>query len=262
MSDQPEFYRQAAWLDCIKRAGSVSPADQATLAELLEQPRFYNYFLHDLDDPRLLRTLKGLDVFAEAPSPQRTPEGLVRTPPWPASEYLVRIARHSPTQVIEIAASIDTDNFRVRDDLVEAACLVPPGEAATFVPRVVEWLDSPAPGLDFLAGTAARLMSALAEGDQWTAALQILRALTEPVLQSPKLWQTGMAPRPRTTALYAHYELEAILHDTVRQLAEKRPFDVLEVLEEQLTKAISLEYQDGPDLSWIWRPAVEDHPQN
>src|SRR2546421_2231539 len=69
--------------------------------------------------------------------------GGLQLPPWPESQYLVRVAADAPASAVDAALAIQpTDNSRVNYDLVRIASAAPPGEDVRLVPKIVEALST------------------------------------------------------------------------------------------------------------------------
>ena len=99
-----------------------------------------------------LEPLRGKGSFKDPPAIVRDEEKKTfGFPPWPESRYLARMAVHEvvKAKVLEIALSIETDNIRVHEDLVDAALAMPAETAVGLAPKVLSWLKSPYS--DFLA---------------------------------------------------------------------------------------------------------------
>ena len=263
-----KFYEQAAILDRLKSTREPTASEVTQVLELLGEESYSRYFFHDLANPAWLKPLRDSGFFSKPPDPILTEEGFYRIPRWEASEYLVRVANVHPDIAVDIALEIETENFRVLRDLVQAGMRMPAAEASRMVPAVIRWLESRFQNL--IPKYAADLMVHLAEGDQWDTALELLQALTEPVIDKPREQDADRAEGlllPEAKPRYKKYLLEEILEEQAPQLIIRRPFAVLATLENQLTKAVELEQELGrreksTDGSIMWRSAIEDHPQN
>jgi len=244
------------------------PEQVSEVLELIKEEKYFTYFFHNLNSPSWLQPLKDAGLFLDPPGPVETDEGLYHIPVWEASKYLIRVANIHPELVLEIALELETENFRVHQDLLQATMNMPPHIAVQMVPAVARWLDSRFESL--IPEYAGNLMVYLAEGNQWEAALDLLVLLTEPVIEQRTESEdqtTGIARPSRARPRFERYMFEKLLKERVPRLARHRPFEVLEVLEKQLTKAIEYEEraglrQRGTDGSIAWRAAIEDHPQN
>ncbi|MBC8493107.1 MAG: hypothetical protein H8D43_04910, partial [Chloroflexi bacterium] len=262
------FYQYTKFLDRLKTIASPSWDEVDQVLSLIKDTPYFRYFFYDLNNPGWLPPLKDVGIFHNPPEPTEAEKGLFRIPPWEASRYLIRVAHVYPGLVAEIALQIETENFRVHQDLVQAAMRMPPAIAAQMMPPVIRWLDSRFKGL--VPEYAGDLMVYLAEGGQWEAALRLLQALTEPTIEQPSEGENERLPRlarSQAQPRYDKYILEQILEKHIPQLARTHPLRVLAILEAQLIGAIELEQEVGQwrqsaDGSIFWRSAIEDHPQN
>ena len=261
------FYTRMVALDTLKEQSDPTPSLAEVLADALREPSLARYFFRDLDNPAWLAPLKDAGLFDSPPPPIETEEGGYRIPAWDASEYLIRVADAHPDLVVEITLKVETENFRVHQDLLQAAVRMAAEEAAEIVPAVIQWLHGGSVSL--VPKYAGELMVYLAQGQQLDAALELLRDLTEPIVQPPPEdqevpgWLRPATAQPRIE----RYALERTLQKQVPRLADICWVRVLPILEAQLVKAVELEreaeqLERAGDLSRIWRSAVEDHPQN
>ena len=263
-----DFYTKASTLDNLMSVARPTPGQVEQALEIIKEEKYSHYFFYGLKSPGWLCPLIGAGVFHNPPEPDETDEGLYRIPYWEASGYLIRVVNVHPDIVLELALQIETENYRVHHDLLQAAMKMPADIAAQMVPAVAKWLDS-----RFASSVpehAGDLMVYLADGNQWDATLELLQLLTEPVIeQLPE--RDDQAIRPlRTSEARPHfdtYTFEELLKERVPRLTQQCPFPVLQVLEGQLAKAIQHEgqaglWKKGTDGSILWRSAIEHHPQN
>jgi len=72
----------------------------------------------------------------------------------------------------------------------------------------------------------------------------------------------------RFTIKTDHYFYEKILDEKISKIAQKNPVVITQVLTDKLRKAIFLEGKSEnrdyskDDISYVWRPAIEEHPNN
>lgn len=103
----------------------------------------YNYFFEKIS-PQWLEVLKDEGFFKNPPEPDYNDErGTIGFPVWPESRCLVRMAKISPEVVLNIVTQIpDTDNVRVREDLINIACALPPELAKQIAEKESTWINS------------------------------------------------------------------------------------------------------------------------
>ncbi len=88
--------------------------------------------------------LRDEGVFANAPELVYDEDGSVSYARWPQGRFLTRIAPEAPAAVIDIGLALETDNPEAHESLLDAALAVDAAEAARLVPRVEQWLETPA----------------------------------------------------------------------------------------------------------------------
>jgi hypothetical protein len=184
---------------------------------------------------------------------------------WPESRYLARVAAEAPDLVLEIIKDMPTTkNFRVHQDLLEAASKMPADKAAQIVPLAKRWLNNEYVGL--VPEHAGGLITRLAEGDETEAAVTLLQALTEPALREIPLTlgvgQTVVTREARSR--HSPWYLKRLVENGLPAVAARDPLATASVLEERLRECLNIEQRthSHSDASHVWRPAIEDHPQN
>jgi len=161
----------------------------------------------------------------------------------------------------------DTENVAVYEDLTDAALNMPPEVAALLVEKAKTWACSPYQVL--LPEKLGALVAHLARGGKVDEALDLARVLLE-ILPDPRageILQEGPYHLLEPRARFDTWEYEQILNRYFPDLARAAGVQALELLCDLLDEAIRLsmgpgEKEGSDDLSWSWRPAVEDHPQN
>lgn len=220
---------------------------------LLSSPQHEAYFFANLENPKWIGVLAERGFFSQPPGPERVQGGGVRFPRWPASQYLVRMARTEPETVAAILLKVQTENPSVIGDVVEAARAMPPAVAAGLVPTVARAAVTNALWWHFY--DACQLCAHLAQGDVG-AALDLATAL--------------FAPRPaeddKPVSRRDEYWYKKGLRMVGPVLAVARPdewlgsvCDWLDALIKADERVKSCHEDDGSN--W-WRPAVEEHEQN
>jgi len=132
-----------------------------------------------------------------------------------ASQYLVRVASDQPNLVAEIARQIKTENFRVHEDLIQAAMNMPPDIAAQMVPAIIEWPENQSRSL--VPRHTAELMAFLADGDQRDRALELLTDLTELIVERPptlEVERASIISQPEAKPRYDGFTFGEILLKT------------------------------------------------
>jgi hypothetical protein len=227
----------------------------------------YEYFFNQLKSPAWLDPLWS-EGFFRSPLPPIRDDKYITFPVWPESRYLARMAKLKPETVVEIALQIpETENVRVHEDVIEAALAMPPDLAARLVGKAKAWAESPRL---FLPDKFGKLISHLARGGEEIAALDIARSLlavfARPVVGTDQVSEfSGM--RPKAEARFDNWHYQQILNknipDLVATVGEKGLIFLCDLLVSAVAKSRhETEIEEDDDYSYIWRPAIEDHPQN
>jgi hypothetical protein len=252
-------------IDALLGEGVGVPAP-GTVAKMLtvisRSTANYRYFFEKLHDAQWLRALAKEDVF-KTPVPTVAVEGGVRFPTWPATQYLVRMAKIPPVQgaVAKLARDMqETDNISVHRDLFEIALALPPVEAGTVAKKATAWIKSPYKG--YVHYHCAELIAHLARGAQKQAAFNLARA-TFTLSPQP---ESAAAP----TTLRRTLEPQALLDDWHYNHALRETLPALEYLDRRTTIALvselldkAIEYsrrsteRENVDYSTIWHEAIE-----
>ena len=213
---------------------------------------FATYFFSRLENPSWISPLSEHGVFASPPPPERIEGGGVRYPRWPASQYLARMAAHTPQEVADIFSKIRTENPPVVGDVLAAAntAEMAPDAVARLVPTICEAIKANALWAYFPRATEVCVR--LATGGEKDAAMTLAEALYG--LRYPASGDRD------------HYWYKEGLKKVVPVLTKAGKELFLGRLCQWLCTAIEnrdhLAPTAGADYSWSWRPAIEDHEQN
>lgn len=241
-----------------------SPQQVDRAVSQLERPLQYKHFFDKLENPKWMRPLKERGFFSKPPPPiWDYAQGTVGSPPWPESQYLLRMAPHEPETVQQIALEIpDVDNTLVYEDLADIASALTPRLAAELVPRAETWLKAPYQLL--LPQKLGPLLGHLVRGGQIEAALELAGTLMA-VLPAPADPATqDLAPSdPEPRARFEQLQYEQILKEYMPDLVLAAGLSALELLCDLLDEAIRLSRRPGEDTppsdhSHMWRPAIEE----
>jgi hypothetical protein len=210
------------------------------------------YFFRRLSHPQWLPALKAHGVFKRPPETVENPAtGERHYLRWPHGEYLVRMAAipSMQQQVATIAQQVgDSTNPWVQGHVSAIMKALPVPLVIALLPAKIRWLEAGGAALqedEYLAETALRLSREgfLAEAWRLFAALLSSLARSEGGMHLRMQVIRDVAP-----TLLDHTGIEGLTHlcDLLQADIEGSP-----------------EAQRAPqDLSYIWRPAIEDHPQN
>ncbi len=236
---------------------------------LLVHVEQYRYFFDRLENPEWLEPLWKRGFFNHPPQPERNEEeGTIRFPPWPEARYLARMARHKPELVVDIIQGMDeTGNAAVLSDLVDALLAMPPNVSAGLVEKARRWAESP---YLLLPEKLGQLLAHWARDGRTREALRLAHVLLD-VLPDERRMEPGpdeayrLPPEPRARFDTWHYEqiLKKHYPDLVREAGLPALKLLCDLLEQTIRLSRTREDDQGrEDYSYIWRTAIEDHPQN
>ena len=214
-----------------------------------QNPVTLAYFFTSISKQRAIEwvsPLREAGYFRMPPPPEYDAETkTTRYYQWPASQYLVQVAKLSPHQVLEIILDIPrTENVRVYEDCVDAACQIPPTITQQLVPRVIDWLHLPYQGL--LADKVGALIDHLARGGESAAAMQLFAAFLD---HFPDLRPT-----------YDPWNYARILKQTLPSLVTAAGLRTLALLADRLEESLPSDESDVAithRYSSFWRPVIE-----
>lgn|GEM_PF-1149611 len=224
------------------------------------------YLFEQLVDPGWLPVLREADLFEHPPSSYYDEQAQThRFGIWPASEYLVRMAPHGPDAVADIAEGINTDNPAIVADLADVACLLPADRAARFVPKFARWQELPE--WHALPQSLGRLVVHLAHGGDADGAFDLAHSLLRLVPDPPADQRSPVGLLAESRSPMPDYEYAQVLPSCLEALTDVDPDRTLTTVCGLLDEAcrlgrISEEDDPADDLSWVRRPAIEDHEQN
>jgi hypothetical protein len=183
------------------------------------------------------------------------------------------MASSNPDAAAEVLITLDrSDNPGVTELLLEAVAALTESKIGALAPRVLEWVDGPHP--DFFAGGAAAVVVRLATAGEVESAMRIanslLRVLPDPRLaQRDAMTEVTSRPLPEPSSRLSDWECGRFLEQVLHTLVDAGGIEVVRMWGQLLDDALRLSRweeeatsEGGVDYSYIWRPAIEDHPQN
>ncbi|MBI4450267.1 hypothetical protein HY634_04360 [Candidatus Uhrbacteria bacterium] len=200
--------------------------------------------------------------------------GSVNIPYWPALDYLMACAERSAARndcdlaqkVMTVVREVSTghaggirDNFQTSRKFAELIGVLPRDVVLLDdIPLVRNWL-----GTRFNHGMVAHALDEKAlpafiaseDGVDWAKAVEILRHCTE------MRWESSMRGLEETepVPVVESYWLNELLQHHAAAIGSRAPAEIAKVLEERVREVFS---HGREDLSYIVRPAVEEHSQN
>ncbi len=223
----------------------------------------YNYFFDKLSDPSWLSPLRKKGFFSSPPREIEYPDGGVRYPGWPQSDYLKKMAQIPAKQqeVLEICLSVKTNNLRARNDILEISLLLPV-EMAVQIVESIEEVD------DFLSPRSyGKLIAYLAQNGKVNEALSFARKVLT-VIPDPRTppevdgdtWHHDPISKIR------EYDYQEIIEEDFPKLVEVAEIDAVKILLDLWETFTALKNPEDPtdagrDYSEIWRPVIDVHKE-
>ena len=215
-----------------------------------------DHFFSNATDPAWLDLLAGDGTFATLPAPMLDEEAdAAVNQPWPASQYLARMAAVPELQerVAAIALAVPaTENFRVHEDLAGVALALPVPLALPFVDRATTWCRDP--WFSRVADKIGALIERFLGAGEIDAALQLAGALFDP------------ENRPDLVSGHEAWEYEQFLRKLGPSLVSDCGLRALEILTSNLVKLLrgpqGSAHTQREESPYFWRPAIEPHEQN
>lgn len=221
---------------------------------ILHDPDVFRVFVQRATDPAWLNWLRMagfLQVLGE------TSEGMAATSLAFArmcSLMVKKTASADPATAASVVQSTRNDDALVVADLFSAVMEMPTEIAADLVPHLCELARGERVMLFARDGSA--LCKRLAVNGQLDAAFELTQTLFAPEFDAG-------AEEPRQRDQY--WTVEG-LRQVIPALAASKPSETLKMLCEWLDKAVAVkrwvDRETGDDGSHVWRPAIEEHPDN
>jgi hypothetical protein len=230
----------------------------------------YEYFFERLDSIDWIGPLREYGFFKQPPAPTREGD-TISFPFWPEARFLAKTAETEPAIVLKVMLDLpDTDNVRVHWDLLDAAIKLPASLAARWARKETKWVDRQQFLDALLTEKLGALAVHLASGGEQEAGITLVRALLQ-VLPPKKIGKTPSTEEEKfawslreARARFDEHIYEELLRRLVPKLTKVLGLPALSLLCDMLSLAIepSRHSETVRDHSHIWRPAVEEHPQN
>jgi hypothetical protein len=249
------------YFEVVERLDDLLSVDEPTAAHAKKlrnkfpssQAVLHYFFSHA--SAAWVRPLSEADFFTSPPPAELDEEaGTVQLPPWPASQYLARVAGQAPADVVEAALGIpDTDNSRVNHDLVQIALAVPPDEAAPQIPKVIAALGGRFGVI--IPQQVGALVVHLCRGGHVDDAIALAGAL---------LRRLPLAEGPAVSV--DAYAYSVILREHIPTLvtaAGMPAFALLTGLLADVTRTNAERRKGRPEQDWspLWRPTIDGYEQ-
>lgn len=266
MSNQVPFYTQTAILDSYIHASNPE-ADPDVLEVILEmlksKPELRQYFFRSRPSAAWAPVFWKHGFFESPPQPDETEAGY-SLPRWDVQEYLISVADQVSDIVIKHVNSIQGHSWYL-GQAIRAACYVPAPEAASAIPKILDWLEDPQIA-DTIAQQAYDLMVELARKQQ-AAAFSLFQVLTTPIPLSDAKDIGGFFPRGGAISKFRReWDERQIFSEGLEVLRNLDLQQTANILEEHLCTAMKIEatVMNSPDFEFSsgWRTAIADTGQD
>lgn len=229
------------------------------------------YFFNKLNAPKWLNPLIAEGLFKHPPEPERELKDdriLINYSPWSQSRYLVRMAATGSPDVqqtvFDVLLGIETENFLIHLDIIDAACALPPELAAQLAAKEIRWVERQNSVDHLLPDKLTSLINHLATGGQSKAAQKLARilltVLPDPRASENEIMSFGLNPVTKVSL----WDYERIIGKCRAALTEADGQATLELFTDLLETAITLSHPERKktgreDYSEIWRRGIEGY---
>ena len=281
MIDSKGFFRQLDLLDLlIKHEPEPEVLDR--FASIVNSSKVYKqYAFQQLDSSSWilpLRQMGLLSVSSKLISDDNASQH--RKQVWSQAGYLIRMAgseeRETQEQVLDIMLEVgETDDSYIHQHLAESALVMPIELAKIWVAHEVDWLRAGNTTEILLEDSLSKLAARLAKEGEATTALalvgELLAVSPDPEAEKKKKpiddLEEVMYASPEPQIRCEKYYYKDILSKTIPGLISNAPWETMELLCKLLDRASEYSSNDPEesklhDLSYVSRPAIEDHKQN
>jgi len=251
------FFEQAKYLDRCKAITNPSSDQVINVRLLIREEKFARYFFTELENPVWIKVLFTDRIFTIPPDPIEVSPGSFQLPGWPAGEYLARFADQYEEIAVSVVQSIQTENWRVQETLVDIMMKISPDKAAQLVPCVDRWLNGRFS--DMLPHKLIELADYLLEHGLVDAAIQIFDFVITPILLPGVSGQQEHRSPVRFRA--DHFWVNEYYEKQFPKLVLANPITVAIFFEQQIEKVIGLTEQFHPKdaenyIGYYWRLSI------
>lgn len=255
MADKPSFFDELNRMRTL-----VQDADQPKKAlnrmkNLLCDPIVNREFFKLIEgDSKWISALIDNDYFSDPPELQTTSGGRLLYQYWPQSGYLVSVAAQAPQQVSEIIKSIHTKNWFVVQDNFNAMAAMP----VEYVPIIIQFVSEQLKKLDmgYLLDGIGKFTGRLIKEGQ----LDVAMILVESAFGIEREHASELQLPNRD-----HSYFKSLRNDVIPSIGPVEGERLVHAMLGWLRNVVDSKEGSrigGDDLSYLWRPAMEDHKQN
>lgn len=264
------FYEGVIRLDKILLNEIIESKDLIILKKIISTNSLTNYFWRNLKQRDWIIVLKNSGFFEILSKSSTNNNELYITQSF-VSEYLFNAVDKYPNEVIEIIKESNTDNDRVIWNFVRIGLTLDAKETAKLVSSVQKWFNKLNMKSTLFDSEIIKWIKHFSDSKQFDAAFKLLKILTTPKVQKPtrkrdkEVEKIIGKDRPKAVTVIDYYYLNELLSKGLGKLIEYDPQTLSKIFQNALERSIRIEYghiKGNLDLSYIWRAAIEDHPQN
>lgn len=264
------FFDEVLKLDEIFIKQNLDNDDLKKIKQLTTNFAAENYFWRNLKQRDWTIVLKNSGFFEILSKSSANNNELYITQSF-VSEYLLNVAEKYPNEVIEIIKESNTDNDRVIWNFVRIGLALDAKDTTELVPSVKKWVNKLNMKSTLFDSEIIKWIKHFSDSKQFDAAFKVLKILTTPKVQKPtrerdkEVEKIIGKDRPKAVTVIDYYYLNELLSKGLDKLIEYDPLTLSKIFQKALERSIKIEYghiKGNLDLSYIWRAAIEDHPQN
>jgi len=263
------FYEKVIKIDQLLSSDKLDEKDLKGLEFLLRSNSSRNYFWYNLKQSDWLPILKKSRFFKPLTHTSKNKEVYI-TQSF-VSEYLLNVADKYSKEIIEIIKESNTDNERVIWNFVRIGLALDAKDTSKLVSTVKKWLNKLNMKSTLFDSEIIKWIKHFSDSKQFDAAFKLLKILSTPKVQKPTRKRDKAAEkiigkdRPKAVTVIDYYYLNELLSEGLDKLIEYDALTLSKIFQKALERSIRIEYghiEGNLDLSYIWRAAIEDHPQN
>jgi hypothetical protein len=256
-SNYSSFFNQ---VDILLSKQQPTQLDADLLARLPNNSILLGYFFEKLDNPMWLGMLIKRHFFEHPPKALIHPDGGISYPSWQQSEYLKKIADNQSCckEIVKIISDIDTDNARVKAEVIEVLIKLPSSESVKLVEKVGLWTLNLERWI--LPKTIGSYIHYLGESGSIDEAVSLARKLLSVESKGTVNIGSDTYISSGLKIKIDEWEYQEILNGDILPLADTNGEVIVNFLVDILNSAIDV--SKGNKMSTIWQPAIEEHEQN
>lgn len=238
----------------LDEVGTWNPTDvddevvDVALSLINADEQFREYFYTNLQSSAWVATLHN--------------RGRFDNPCGPVMAYLEQVATDVPDLTVEIIQNTDTDHEGFRAGFVKIAGQLPAEQTTQCVDVFTEWLPASEVEVGPYPVQYNNLIEKLVEKDAIESALSLLSGLVAPQPPDPTIVERELADGEtfeskwgtEATSVAKVYTIETAIETVAAGLPEEHEGDFIDILEDNLRQAITLEAQvwdgDPDELGW------------